>query len=87
MAAQIATSACVGVAGRQQGCDIGYRSRDGTSYFRHSHFPFLFLFSSSSSGFGHAALFLAVRSLRVFPTHPLHIPSRIDRGELPGVAV
>ena len=60
------------VAGRQQGCDIGDRSRHGTGYFRgqaHPHFPFLFLFSSSSSGFGHAALFLAVRSLRVFPAH------------------
>ena len=41
--------------------------------------PFSFLL-----GFGHAAaLFFAV--FRVFPTHPLHFPGRIVRGELPGV--
>lgn len=34
---------------------------------------------------GHAALFFAV--FRAFPTHALHFPSRINRGELTGVAV
>ena len=33
-----------------------------------------------------AALFFAIASFLVFPTHPLHVSSRIDRGELPGVA-
>ena len=37
-------------------------------------------------GFGFEALFFAVAVLFVFPTHTLHSPSRIDRGEFPGVA-
>ena len=51
----------------------------------HSHFSFFsFLILL---GFGLAALFFAV-VVSVFRgffllTHPLHVPSRIDRGELP----
>ncbi len=46
-------------------------------------FFFLFLILS---GFGFGSAFPCDRSFLVFPTHPLHSPSCIDRGELPGVA-
>lgn len=32
------------------------------------------------------ALFLAITVFHVFPIQPIHSPSRIDRGELPGIA-
>ena len=63
---------------RQQGRDIGDPSAHGTGYSSGS---------SAFAGFWHAAFFLAACSLSCFPTHPVHIPSRIDRGEFPGVAV
>lgn len=46
---------------------------------------FLVHLFSSSCGFEQAALFIGV--LCVFPTHLLHFPACIDRGELPGIAV
>ena len=39
------------------------------------------------SGIRACGALLCSCSFRVFPTHPLHVPSRIDRGELPSVAV
>ena len=71
---------------------ISELSAHGTVYpFQgQAHLPFsllFFLFSSSyrDSGVQPAASCFAV--FRVFPTHPLHVPSRIDRGERPGVVV
>ena len=51
----------------------------------HPHFFFPFLFSVILLGFGFAALSLHAVLLG-FSTHPLHSPSRIDKGELPSVA-
>ena len=56
----------------------------GQAYPHFSSFPFLLILL----GFGHAALFFAVAVFRVFPLpRALHVPSRIDRGELIGAAV
>lgn len=49
----------------------------------HPHFLFLFSFLPHPAD-GHAALFLPVCG---FPAQPLHLSSRIDRAELPGVAL
>ena len=78
------------VAGRQQGCDIGDRSAHCTGYFRgqaHPHFFSCFSFAPHPADSSMQRFSLQFAVFLVFPTHPLHIPSRIDRGELPGVAV
>ena len=45
-----------------------------------------FLFHSYPADLGMQRFSLQFTAF-VFPTHPLHIPSRIDKEELPGVAV
>lgn len=52
----------------------------------HPHFFFFLLFFLNLLGFDFAASFFPIAILLVFPTYPLHRPSRIDRGEPPGVA-
>lgn len=44
----------------------------------HPHFFFLFSFSTHLAGIRTCSAFLCI--LLGFPTHPLHFPSRIDRG-------
>ena len=53
----------------------------------HPHFSFLFSFLPYLADSDMQRFSLQFAVFRGFPTHPLHIPSRIDRGELPGVAV
>ena len=101
MAAQIAASlapprlsgsAVAGVRGWLVVVAGGGESRDQGSVRCFSgsgpsaHLLSLFIFFLILLGFGFAALFFAIAVLLDFPTHPLHSPSRIDRGELPGVA-
>ena len=52
----------------------------------HPHF-FPFLFFLHPVGIRFWQRFSLRSRFSCFPTHPLHVPSRIDRGELPGVAV
>ena len=49
-------------------------------------FPSSFLFLPHPFEIRECSAFLLSCSFRVFPAHPLHTPSRMDRGELPGVA-
>lgn len=58
---------------------FGDQSAHGADHSGPSNFQFFFSSLSHPADSEHAAL--------VFPTHLLHIPSRIDRGKLPGNAV
>ena len=97
MAAQVAASPLEWLSssrGTRMACCSSWRRRipragigTGVSQGQaHPHFFFPFLFFLILSGFGFGSAFPCDRSFLVFPTHPLHGPSRIDRGVLPGIA-
>ena len=62
-------------------------ARDILQAQAHPHFPFLFSFLPHPADSGMQRFSLQLAVFRVFATHPLHIPSRIDREELSGVAM